>query len=431
MSLGQQVRRGLYSSPWLLFGYLTSFAFQILQLKYSSDQAIESSSLFIASTLILSSVAQCGIPAKVYYDYINCASVSSNSFLDQVAAHLSSLAFVTSLLFASTAFCLIIGSSLYSFSFSLLTFILCAIYFVILPFNQLYTGICYALGKAGWVSIFLLLEPLFRLLILLLILPLQRSLSYLNIVLIYTLSSLFQFCVTCCVDSEYRKIIGRSLTPIYFTNFSRHLNVIYKSWPYGMQQLISNFSEQFPTVVVTMTMLPGPSAYFVLLNRISSLVTVLPTHLVKLSLASMPRSLFAHVTKPGLYLLRHPRFPVASLAMLMIFVASWIALKYLSPTEAVIPATLTSLLISFVAAFRIWYLLIDAHFARLFIPFRSALVKSYAVATSLLIFLVIRYSFNYLRPINQSSHLVAFTFVLLSACPIIFITFRMHRHSQN
>ena len=425
MSLGKQALKSLYSSPWLLLGYLMSFAFQILQLKYASDLVIEHSSLIISIILVTSSVAQCGIPAKAYYDYVNSVNASDEAFASQISAYLSSLFFVTGALSISTVFLLIIISSYLLFSHTTLVYIFSAIYFVILPINQFYAGMYYAQGRANIVSIFILLEPLFRFVLLLFFLSTHGSLSTINIVLIYSLSSVLQFCFSYFVDSEYRELIIRSVKTACFHGFTNHLKVARKCWPYGMQQLISNFSDQFPTIVVATTMPPAASAYFVMLNRISSLASVLPTHFIKLSLASIPQSLVAHIIKPNLYVFRHPRLPIVASVMLAISIAAWIALTYIAPIDlSVIPALLTSILISVVVLFRILYLLIDAQFARMLMPTKSALVKAHAVIISLSIFLALRYCLRDLQSINQSFLLLGFLFVLLSATPIILIASR-------
>ena len=402
-----------------------SFAFQILQLKYSSDLVIEHSSLIISFILVASSIAQCGMPAKAYYDYVNNVNVSDKAFTNQISVYLSSLFFVTGILSISTVFSLIISSGYLLFSHSTLIYVLSAIYFAMLPVNQFYAGMYYAQGKANIVSVFILLEPLFRFVLLLFILATHGSLSTINIVLIYSLSSVLQFCFSCFFDSEYRKLIIRSVKTAGFHNFARHLKVACKCWPYGMQQLISNFSEQLPTIVVATTMLPGASAYFVLLSRISSLASVLPAHLIKLSLYSVPQSLIAHLIKPSFYIFRHPIFSIVAGVMLSISIAAWIALTFVAPIDlSVIPALLTSVLVAVVVLLRIWYLLIDAQFARMLMPTKSALARAYAVIISLSIFLALRYCLRDFPSINQSLFLLGFLFVLLSATPIILIVFR-------
>ena len=427
MPLGNQALRSLYSSPWLLLGYLMSFAFQMLQLRYSSDIVIENSSLIISFVLITSSIAQCGIPAKVYYEYVNYANISDQAFTDQITSYLSGLILITTFLSIATAFPFIIAFGYAAISYPVPTFIFSAIYFVTLPLNQLYTGIYYAQGRAQTVSLFILLEPLSRFLFLLCVLTIRGGLSTTDVVLIYSLSSVLQFGVACFVDSEYRGLITRSTKTANLLDFARHLKVACKCWPYGLQQLISNFSEQFPIIVVTATMLPAASAYFILINRISSLASVLPAHLVKLSLASIPASLFAHITKPSLCLdvFRHPRLPTVAISMLIISVASWVALTYTAPVDlSAFPVMLTSILISVVVLLRTWYLLVEAQFARMLMPTRSALVKAYAVISSLSIFLAVRYSLNDFQLIHQSFYLLGLLFILLSATPIILILSR-------
>jgi len=425
MSPREQVIKSICSSPILLLGYTLSFAYQLLQLKYSSDLVIQTSSLIMSIVIVSASVTQVGIPAKVYYNYLNNAGSSGKSDADQITRYCTSLVAITAFLSILALPCFIATFSKMTMESPMAILTLSIIFFAALPFNQMCVGIYYAQGRANMVSVFLLLEPLFRFLLLLIFLLLTGTLSVAAIISIYSISSVLQLGVALYVDAEFRSLIATSIKMLPLRSLSSHLEVVSDCWLFGLQQLTANFSEQMPTVVTAAIMPPGATAYFIVLTKISSLLSVIPTHLVKLSLISKPIVFLGAIIKPTFYTSSVRRMASIVATTAVIAIVSRLTLSYLLPIDiSRVPLTIIAFMIAVAVILRLWFMLVDSYFGRILNPTRSVYGKSYAVVISIFIFASLRFSLHTVMTVDHAFYLVSFFFMLLSASPIFLTLYR-------
>jgi len=418
MTYSKRILSSVYSSPLFILGQVLSASFQALQLKNSSQQVIELSSLILSCILITASITQVGIPARIYYELTNQSGGIDEHSTNDIIRLLSTLLIIQGSLSIIASASVLIFCDFIKVDLSIVVISSSILYFATIPLNQLCAGIFYARSKSHSVSMLLLLDPLFRFLFLIAVLYASRHLSVAIIMLIYGISSVLQLVSACYFDSFIRHIFLSSLKSITAFCPASQLKDVNSCWPYGLQQMMTNFSEQTPIIFVANNWSTNLSAYFIILTRIVSILVVLPAHFLKLSLFSAPLPLARRATTFSYYVSTPRRlfFLMIAIVAMTIFVGTFLATQFPDYT-LLVPVWVSSLTVAIVVTLRLWNMIIESYLLRMALPLQSAIAKITSAGISVLIFYILCINIPAMSLRLVSSYLPLFFLLVLSAMP--------------